>query len=95
MAGVILVGKTSGKIGDYDLSTPTTTEEPAFECCEMKIAAFVGLGCVMAVILVIVLIWFIKRKGLTRQYTLNKQTSKMSGSQTQRYTSVQQDPSVC
>ena len=63
-------------MNDYDLGTSTTIEVPAYECCEMKTAAFVGLGCVMAVILVIVLIWFIRRKGLTKQYTLNKQTPK-------------------
>ena len=82
-------------MNDCDLSTPTTTAGPAYKCCEMKISAFVGLGCVMTVILVIVLIWFIKRKGLTKQYTLNNQTPKISGSQTQQYTSVQQDASVC
>ena len=80
---------------DCDLSTSTTTEGPAYECCEMKIAAFVGLGCVMAVFLVFVLIWFFRRKRLTKQYKLNKQTPKMSASQTQRYASVQQDNNVC
>ena len=95
MDGVRLLGRTSGKSNDYDLSTPTTTEEPAYECCEMQIAAFFGLGCVMAVVFAIALVWFIRRKRLTEQYTLNKQTSKMSGLQTQQYASVQQDPSVC
>ena len=95
MDGVRLLGRTSGKPNDYDLSTPTTTAGSAYECCEMNIIAFICLGCVMAVIFSIALVWFIWRKRLTEQYTLNKQTSKMSGSQTQQYTSVQQDPSVC
>ena len=95
MDGVKLLGRTSRKMNDYDLSTPTTTAGPAYKCCEMKIAAFVCFGCVMAVFLVIVLIWFIMGKSLTKQYTLNNQTPKISGSQTQQYTSVQQDPSVC
>ena len=92
MDGVRLLGRTSGKRNDYDLSTPTTNEGPAYECCEMKIIAFICLVCVMAVIFAIALVWFIKRKRLTEQNTLNKETSKMSG---QQYTSVQQDPSVC
>ena len=45
-----LLGRTSGEMNDYDLRTPTTTAGPAYECCEMRIAAFVGLVCVMAVI---------------------------------------------
>ena len=79
-------------MNDYDLNTPTTTEGPAFECCEMKISAFVGLGCVMAVIFVIALVWFIRRNCLTEKNKLNKQTTKkeISGSQAQRYTFVQQ-----
>ena len=84
MDGVRLLGRTSG--------TPTTTEGPAYECCEMKIKAFICLGCVMVVIFAIALVWYMKRKRLTEQNTLNKQTSKMSG---QQYTSVQQGPSVC
>ena len=92
MDGVRLLGRTSGKSNDYDLSIPTTTAGPAYECCEMKIIDFICLSCVMAVIFAIALVWFIKRKRLTEQYTLNKQTSKMSG---QRYASVQQGPSVC
>ena len=46
----------------------------------------------MVVIFAIALVWYMKRKRLTEQNTLNKQTSKMSG---QQYTSVQQGPSVC
>ena len=87
MDGVRLLGRTSG--------TPTTTAGSAYECCEMKILTFICLVCVMVVIFAIALVWFIKRKRLTEQYTLNTQTSKMSGSQTERYASVQQDPSVC
>ena len=83
------------KLNDYDLSTPTTTEEPAYACCEMKFAAVLGLGCVMVISSAIALVWFIRRRRLTEQYKLNKPTAKMSGSQTQRYTSVQQDTSVC
>ena len=95
MDGVRLLGWTSGKMNDYDFSTPTTTAGPAYQCCEMKIIALICLVCVMAVIFAITLVWFIKRKRLTEQNTLNKQTSKMSGLQTQQYTSVQHDPSVC
>ena len=50
MDGVRLLGRTSGEMNDYDLRTPTTTEGPSYDCCEMRIAAFVGLVCVMAVI---------------------------------------------
>ena len=94
MDGFRFLGRTFGKLNDYNLNTSTTTEEPAYECCEMKIAAFFGLGCVMAVSFAIALVWFIRRKHLTEQYKLNKPTAKMSGSQTQRNTSVQQDTSV-
>ena len=87
MDGVRLLGRTSG--------TPTPTAGPAYDCCEMKIIAFICLCCVMVVIFAIALVWFIKRKCLTEQYTLNKQTSKMSESQTERYASVQQTLSVC
>ena len=82
-------------MNDYDLSTPTTTAGSAYECCEMNIIAFICLVCVVVAIFSIALVWFIKRKGLTEQYTLNKQTSKMSGLQVQRYASVQQDPILC
>ena len=95
MDGVRLLGRTSGKTNDYDLTSPTTTAGSAYECCEMNIIAFFCLCCVISVIFAIALVWFIKRKCLTKQYTLNKQTSKMCGLQTQRYTSVQQDTSVC
>ena len=92
MDGLWFLGKTSRKMNDYSLSTPTTGDRPEYKCCEMKMAAFVCLGCIMAVIFAIALVWFIRRKRLTEQYTLNKPTAKMSG---QHYTSVQQDPSVC
>ena len=95
MDGVRLLGRTSGKMNDYDLSTPSTTEGPAYECCEIKISAFVGLVCIMAVIFAIVLVCFIKRKRKTKQYTLNKLMPKVSGSQSQPYAPVQQDRSVC
>ena len=92
MDGVRLLGRTSRKMNDYDLSTPTTTEGPAYDCCKMKNIAFICLGCVMAVLFAIALVWYMKRKRLTEQNTLNQQTSKMCG---QQHTSVQQDPSVC
>ena len=47
MDGVRLLGRTSGKTNDYDLSTPTTTAGSAYECCEMNIIAFICLVCVM------------------------------------------------
>ena len=94
MDGLRLLGTTSRKMNDYDLSTPTTTDAPEYECCEM-IAAFVCLACIMAVILVIALVWFIRRKRKTKQYTLTKQMPEVSGSQTERYASEQQDTSVC
>ena len=65
MDGFRFLRRTSGKLNDNDLSTPTTTEEPAYGCCEMNIIAFICLGCVMAVIFAIALVWFIKRKHLT------------------------------
>ena len=84
MDGVRFLGRTSGKMDDYALSTPSTTEGPAYECCEMKTAAFVGLGCIMALLhSLVVLLCFIMRKRTAKQNMLNKQTSKMSGSQTQ------------
>ena len=86
MDGLRFLGKTSRKMNDYDFSTPTTTEIPEYECCEM-IAAFVCLGCIMTVILAIALVWFIRRKRKTKQYTLHKQMPKISGSQTERYAS--------
>ena len=80
---------------DYDLTTPTTIEGPAYECCEMKIATFVCLACVMAVIFVIALVWFIRRNCLTEKYKFSKPTAKKSGSPAQLYTSVQQGPILC
>ena len=88
MDGLRFLGKTSRKI-----STPTTTEVPEYECKDM-IAAFVCLGCIMTVILAIALVWFIRRKRKIKKYTLTKQMPKISGSQTERYASVQQDTSV-
>ena len=90
MDGLRLLGKTTMKINDYDISTPTISEGTGYKCCEMKMAAFVCLGSVMAVILAIVFVWFIRRKRKTKQYTLTKLTPKSSGSLTQRYTFVQQ-----
>ena len=95
MDGLRLLGRTFGKINDYDLSSPATTEGPAYQCCEMKIIAFICLGCVMVVSFAIALVWFTRRKRLTEQYKLNKPIAKMSGLQTQQYASVQQDTSVC
>ena len=66
MDGVRLLGRTSG--------TPTPTAGPAYDCCEMKIIAFICLCCVMVVIFAIALVWYMKRKRLTEQNTLNKQT---------------------
>ena len=89
MDGLRFLGKTTTKMNDYDLSAPTISEEPDYKCCEMKMAAFVCFVSVMAVILAIVFVWFIRRKRKTKQYTLTKLTPKVSWSQTQRYASVQ------
>ena len=95
MDGLGFLGKTSREINDYDFSTPTTSEGPEYKCCEMKMAAFFCLGCVMAVISAIVLVWFIRRKRKIKEYTLTKLMHKIPGSQSQRYASAQQDTSVC
>ena len=95
MDGLRFLGKMSRKMNDYNLSTPTTGDRPEYNCCEMKMAAFICFGCIMAVSLAIVLVCFIRRNRLPKQYELNKQTAKKSGSQVQLYASVQQDPILC
>ena len=95
MDGLRFLGKTSRKMNDYNLSTPTIGDRPEYKCCEMKMAALVCLGCILAVILAIVLVCFIRRNCMTEKYEPNKQTAKKSGSQVQRYASVQQDPILC
>ena len=67
------------EMNDYDLNTPTTSKGPDYKCCEIKMAAFFCLGCIMAVILAIVLVWFIRRKRKTKQYTLNRLMPKVLG----------------
>ena len=94
MNGLRVFGKTSININDYYLPPSTTSEGLEYESFEMKIAAFIGLCCVMAVIFAIVLVWIIRRKWQTKQYTITQKKPEMSLPQDQRYISVQ-DSSAC
>ena len=68
-------------MNDYDLRTPKTNEGREYECCEMKIAALVSLGCIMAIILAIFLVWFVRRKWQTKQYTITQKRPEILLSQ--------------
>lgn len=95
MNGVRIFGRTSRKINNFELSTVMNSEGLEDECCEMRKAAFYGLGLVMAVILAIVLVRFIRRKWKTKQYKITQKTHETSLSEDQQYTAVQQGHSVC